>query len=44
VRSGDYLSVPVENGRIESLLTLVGGRIVYAADRFQALEERRPRR
>ncbi len=32
VLSGDYASVPVEEiGGIESLLTMVGGRIVYAA-------------
>lgn len=30
VLSGDYMTVPVEQiGRIESLLTMVGGRIVY---------------
>jgi predicted amidohydrolase YtcJ len=32
VLSADYLTVPVEEvGRIESLLTMLGGRIVYAA-------------
>jgi predicted amidohydrolase YtcJ len=45
VLSEDYLSVPVEKvGRIESLLTMVGGRVVYAVGAFQALEERRPTR
>ena len=37
----DYLSVPVEQiGRTVSLLTMVGGRIVYAAGPFAALEEK----
>jgi predicted amidohydrolase YtcJ len=41
VLSRDYLSAPVaEIGGIESLLTMVGGRIVYAAGPFSALEER----
>ena len=36
----DYLSVPVaEIGNTVSLLTMVGGRIVYAAGPFAALEE-----
>ena len=40
VLSKDYLRVPVnEIGSIESLLTMVGGRIVYAAGPFQKLEE-----
>ena len=30
VLSGDYLTVPVDQiGRIESLLTMVGGKVVY---------------
>ena len=40
VLSKDYLRVPVnEIGSIESLLTMVGGRIVYAAGPFQKLEQ-----
>jgi predicted amidohydrolase YtcJ len=36
----DYLSVPIsEIGNTVSLLTMVGGRIVYAAGPFAALEE-----
>ncbi len=42
VLSKDYLTVPVEQvGGIESLLTLVGGRVVYAAGPFAALERGR---
>ena len=38
VLSADYLSVPTDEvGRIESLLTLLGGRVVYAAGEFAAL-------
>lgn len=38
VLSADYFSVPdTEIHRIESLLTLVGGRVVYAAGPFQSL-------
>jgi predicted amidohydrolase YtcJ len=38
VLSADYLTVPVDAvSRIESLLTLVGGKIVYAAGPFAAL-------
>ncbi len=45
VLSRDYLTVPVDEvGRIESLLTMVGGRIVYAADPFARFEDRRPAR
>jgi len=45
VLSRDYASVPVEEiGGIESLLTMVGGRIVYAAGPFVQLEDRRPGR
>jgi predicted amidohydrolase YtcJ len=39
VLSKDYLSAPVsEIGGIESLLTMVGGRIVYAAGAYAGLE------
>jgi predicted amidohydrolase YtcJ len=39
VLSKDYLSAPVsEIGGIESLLTMVGGRIVYAAGTYAGLE------
>ena len=42
VLSADYMTVPVEQiGRIESLLTMVGGRVVYAAGPFKALEDAR---
>lgn len=42
VLSKDYLSVPVEEiGGIQSLLTLVGGRAVFADGPFAALEELR---
>ncbi len=37
----DYLSIPIaEIGNTASLLTMVGGRIVYAAGPFAALEEK----
>jgi len=40
--SQDYLTVPVEQiGSTASLLTVVGGRIVYAAAPFAALDPRR---
>jgi predicted amidohydrolase YtcJ len=40
VLSKDYFTVPVEEiGSIVSLLTMVGGRVVYAADPFAELEE-----
>ncbi|MBI2746599.1 MAG: amidohydrolase [Burkholderiales bacterium] len=43
VLSKDYLSVPVDEiGNIHSLLTLVGGRVVYAEGPYAALEARRP--
>ena len=43
VLSKDYMTAPVEQiGGIESLLTMVGGRIVYAAGPYQKLEERKP--
>jgi predicted amidohydrolase YtcJ len=39
VLSDDYLTVPVENvGDIESVLTLLGGEVVYAAREFASLE------
>ena len=39
VLSGDYLTVPVEEvGNIESVLTLLGGDVVYAAGEFAPLE------
>lgn len=42
VLSKDYLSVPVDEiGGIQSLLTLVGGRAVYADGPFATLEDRR---
>jgi len=39
VLSGDYLTVPVDEiGNLESLLTLLGGEVVYASGEFAALE------
>ena len=44
VLSQDYLTVPIDEiGGIVSLLTMVGGRIVYADGPFAAYEEK-PRR
>jgi predicted amidohydrolase YtcJ len=41
VLTKDYLSVPVEEiGTITSVLTMVGGRVVYAAGPYAALEEK----
>ena len=41
VLTKDYASVPVDEiGGIESVLTMMGGRIVYAAGPFAALEEK----
>jgi len=41
VLSKDYLTVPTEEiGRIVSLLTMVGGRVVYADGPFAAYEEK----
>jgi predicted amidohydrolase YtcJ len=41
VLSKDYLTVPVnEIGGLESLLTMVGGRVVYAAAPYRQLEEK----
>lgn len=43
VLSKDYFTVPTnEIGGIESLLTMVGGRIVYGAGPFAALEQKAP--
>jgi predicted amidohydrolase YtcJ len=40
VLAADYLTVPVEAvGDIESVLTLLGGEVVYAAGDFAALED-----
>ena len=39
VLSADYMTVPVEQvGRLESLLTMVGGKVVYAAGPYARLE------
>ena len=39
VLSADYFSVPLnEIGRIESLLTMVGGRVVYAAEAYAGMK------
>jgi predicted amidohydrolase YtcJ len=39
VLTGDYLTIPTEKiGSLESVLTMVGGRIVYAAGPFAKLE------
>ena len=44
VLAQDYMTMPVgEIGSLASLLTMVGGRIVYAAGPYAALEEK-PRR
>ena len=40
VLSQDYLTVPLDEvGDIESVLTLLGGEVVYAAAPFAALED-----
>ena len=40
VLSKDYLTVPVgEIGAIESLLTMVGGKVVYAAGPYEKFEK-----
>jgi predicted amidohydrolase YtcJ len=42
VLTKDYLTVPTDEiGGIESLLTMVGGRIVYGAGPYAHLEQRR---
>jgi predicted amidohydrolase YtcJ len=42
VLSKDYMTVPVDEvGGIESLLTMVGGKVVYAAGPYAQLEEGR---
>jgi len=39
VLTKDYMTVPADQiGSIESLLTMVGGKIVYAADPYASLE------
>jgi predicted amidohydrolase YtcJ len=41
VLSSDFLDVPMDEiGRIRSLLTMVGGRIVYAAEPYADMEAR----
>jgi predicted amidohydrolase YtcJ len=41
VLTKDFMTVPVEQiGGIESVLTMVGGKIVYAAGPYQSVEER----
>jgi predicted amidohydrolase YtcJ len=41
VLNADYLTLPIDQiPSIESLLTLVGGRVVYAAGPFAQLERR----
>ena len=41
VLSKDYLTVPIDEiGGIVSLLTMVGGRVVYAADPFAGYEDK----
>ena len=41
VLSKDYLTMPVEEiGSITSLLTMVGGRVVYAAGPYTVLEDK----
>jgi hypothetical protein len=40
----DYFTVPIkETGSITSLLTMVGGRIVYGAELIERFEEPAPR-
>jgi predicted amidohydrolase YtcJ len=42
VLSDDYFTVPVSHvAKIKSLLTVVGGQIVYAADPFDDLDPTR---
>jgi predicted amidohydrolase YtcJ len=43
VLTKDYMTVPVDEiGTIESVLTMVGGRIVYGAGPYAALDRRGP--
>ncbi len=43
VLTKDYMTVPAEQiGGIESLLTMVGGRVVYAAGPYAAFEDKAP--
>ncbi len=43
VLTKDYLTVPVDEiGSIASLLTMVGGRVVYASGPYAALEDKTP--
>jgi hypothetical protein len=43
VLTKDIMTAPAgEIGGIESMLTMAGGRIVYAGGPYAALEERRP--
>jgi predicted amidohydrolase YtcJ len=40
VLSDDYMTIPVERiGRLESVLTMVGGQVVYSSGPFAALEK-----
>lgn len=42
VLSQDYMTVPVDQvGTTESLLTMVGGKIVYAAGPYAQFEDKR---
>ena len=44
VLTKDYMTVPVDQiGTIESVLTMVGGKIVYAAGNYAPLEEKSAR-
>ena len=41
VLSSDYLTVPAgEIGKIQSLLTMVGGKVVWASGPFEKLESK----
>jgi predicted amidohydrolase YtcJ len=41
VLSKDYMTAPVEQiGGIESVLTMVGGKVVYAAAPYRRFEDR----
>jgi predicted amidohydrolase YtcJ len=42
VLSGDYMTIPTERiGTLESVLTMVGGTIVYSASPFEGLDRKR---